>query len=71
MGHAMHIATDLLSGTAVGSAIGYGLDRWLGLLPVCTLLGLCVGVAAGVKLMMRTLREMDTQIAQNSNASPD
>lgn len=59
LGRSMHIAIDLVTGTAVGAIIGYGLDVWLGTLPVFMLLGFFVGVAAGAKLMLRTLKEME------------
>jgi ATP synthase protein I len=45
---------DLVSGVAVGTGIGYGIDRWAGTLPLFMLIGLAIGVAAGVKLMMET-----------------
>lgn len=71
LGHTMHIAIDLLTATTVGAAIGYGLDRWLGSLPICTLIGLFVGIAAGVKLMLRTLNEMDIRLEQKSDVTKD
>jgi len=71
LGQATHIAIDLVTGTAVGAILGYGLDVWFGTLPVFMLLGFCVGVGAGVKLMMRTLKELEKQFEQQSDASQD
>lgn len=41
------IGLHLVSGPAVGFAIGYGLDRWLGTSPWCKLIFLVVGIGAG------------------------
>ncbi len=55
--YGMRVGMDLVSGVAVGTGIGYALDRWLGLLPLFTLICMCIGLAAGVKLMMQTSRK--------------
>lgn len=55
--YGMRVGMDLVSGVAVGTGIGYALDRWLGLLPLFTLICMCIGLAAGVKLMMQTARK--------------
>jgi F0F1-type ATP synthase assembly protein I len=47
-GSADTIAFTLLAGIVVGLLAGYGLDRVLGTLPVCTLLGVFAGFAAGL-----------------------
>ncbi len=52
--YGMRAGMDLVSGVAVGSGVGYALDSWLGSLPWCSLIFFCIGLAAGVKLMMET-----------------
>lgn len=52
--HGLKIGLDLVSGVAVGTAIGYGLDRWFETLPLFMLIGMGLGTAAGVKLMMQS-----------------
>lgn len=62
-GHAMRMGVDLVSGTCVGSGVGYALDRWLESLPWFLLAGFCLGLAAGVRLMMQTARQVETELA--------
>lgn len=52
--HGMRVGLDLVSGVAVGTAIGYALDRWLGTLPLFMLICMGIGTAAGIKLMMES-----------------
>lgn len=54
--YGMRVGLDLVSGVCVGTAVGYGLDRWLGTLPWLMLIGMALGTAAGVRLMMETSR---------------
>lgn len=60
-GHAMKMGVDLVSGATVGTALGYTLDVWLGTLPLFLLLCFCIGVAAGVKLMIESARKMNKE----------
>lgn len=54
---------ELVSGLGVGAAAGYGLDVLFGTLPVF-LVGLTMlGFAAGVKVMLRTARELQDKNA--------
>ena len=43
--------------TAGATIGGYYLDRWLGTLPVFTLIGLAVGVAVGFREFLRMVKE--------------
>lgn len=52
--HGMKAGLDLVSGVAVGTGIGYGLDQWFGTLPLFMLICMSVGTAAGIKLMVET-----------------
>lgn len=65
-GDAARAAIDFASATAVGSLLGYGLDVWQHTSPWGLLGGLCIGTAAGVKLMFqdearRRTQEQDTK----------
>jgi ATP synthase protein I len=71
-GHAMRMGIDLVSGTCVGTAVGYGIDQWLGSMPWFLLLGFCLGLAAGVRLMMQTARNVEAELtaeAQDAEVS--
>lgn len=47
------IGVALVAATAIGLAIGYGLDRWLGTSPWLTLTFLLFGIAAGFLNLFR------------------
>ncbi len=70
----MHLAwrmvVDLVAGTGLGAACGYGLDVLFGTLPIFLIVLTLVGFCAGVKLMIRTSREAG-ESAGSSSASPE
>ena len=43
------IGLHLVSGIAVGTVIGYALDRWLESSPTCLLIFMTIGIVAGFK----------------------
>ncbi len=47
------IGVTLVAATAIGLAIGYGLDRWLGTSPWLTLTFLLFGIRAGFLILFR------------------
>lgn len=47
--------------TAGATVGGYYLDRWLGTSPWLTLGGLAVGIAAGVRDFVRSIRRLNKQ----------
>lgn len=49
---------ELVSGLGIGFGIGYGLDRAFGTMPLFLVLFILLGFAAGVKVMLRTAREI-------------
>lgn len=54
---------ELVSGLGVGFAIGYGLDTVFGTLPLFLVVFVLLGFAAGVRVMLRTAKEVgDKQI---------
>ncbi|WP_425410975.1 AtpZ/AtpI family protein [Hyphococcus sp.] len=60
-GRAMRISSDLLAGLFVGCLLGLGLDHWLETQPAFLLVGMALGFAAGLRNMMRTLKEQNEQ----------
>lgn len=55
---AWRMVIEMVSGLAIGFGIGYGLDTLLGTMPVMMVIFVLAGLAAGVKVMMRTAAEM-------------
>ena len=49
LSHAGTIGLHMVSGIAVGTLIGYGLDAWLETSPWCTGIFMIVGIVAGFK----------------------
>lgn len=54
---------ELVSGLAIGAAIGYGLDVLLGTLPWFLVVLTLLGFAAGVRVMLRTAAEIQAKNA--------
>ena len=63
MAYGMRMAAELVAAVMVGSAIGYGLDRWLGSTPWLFLLFFVLGFVAGVVNVVRSYERMQTDIA--------
>ena len=53
MARGFRLSTELVAGVLVGCAIGWLLDRWLGISPWGLIAGLLLGFAAGVLNVMR------------------
>ncbi len=53
------IGTQMVAGTFVGAAIGWGLDRLTGLAPVFLVVFFLLGSAAGFMAVYRAFREDD------------
>lgn len=66
MGLGFRIAIEFVAGVAVGVAIGYGLDRWLGTAPLMMVLFLLLGGAAGVLNAYRAAKGMDETVGLGS-----
>lgn len=60
------MVTELVAGLGIGAMIGYGLDVWLGTLPLFLIVLTLLGFVAGVKTMLRSAREFETK----DNAAP-
>ena len=52
------MVTELVAGLGIGFGIGYGLDVLFGTLPIMMVLFTLLGLAAGIKTMMRTAEEI-------------
>lgn len=50
------VGMTLVVATAGATVGGYFLDRWLGSTPWLTLIGIAVGIAAGARDLVRTLK---------------
>ena len=58
MGIALRLGIELVTGVAVGSAIGWFLDNWLGTMPLFLLVFFFLGAGAGTLNVFRSAREM-------------
>ncbi len=61
VGFAMRLAVELMAGVAVGSLVGYGLDHWLGTMPVFFILCFFLGTAAGFRNLWREAQKISTE----------
>ena len=60
---AWRMVIELVAGIVIGFGIGYGLDMLLGTLPIFLVLFVLLGFAAGVRVMMRSAREVQDETA--------
>src|SRR6056297_1287691 len=56
--HAWRMVIELVAGLMIGFGMGYGLDLLFGTLPVFLLIFTLLGLAAGIKTMMRSAEEI-------------
>ena len=64
--HAWRMVIELVAGLGIGFGIGYGLDSLFGTIPIFLVLFIFLGLAAGVKTMMRSAQEVQRKQAQAS-----
>jgi ATP synthase protein I len=55
---AWRMVIELVAGLGIGFGIGYGLDLFFGTLPIFMVLFVMLGLAAGVKTMLRSAQEI-------------
>ncbi|MFT4960220.1 MAG: ATP synthase protein I [Paracoccaceae bacterium] len=55
---AWRMVIELVVGLGIGFGVGYGLDRLLGTIPIFLVLFTLLGMAAGIKTMMRSAAEL-------------
>ena len=64
---AWRMVIELVAGLGIGFGIGYGLDVLFGTLPIFMVLFTMLGLAAGVKTMLRSAQEIqDKKIAADA-----
>lgn len=51
----MRVSVELVAALAVGVAIGWGLDRWLGTMPLFLVIFVLLGGAAGIMNVWRMM----------------
>lgn len=67
---AWRMVIEMVSGLGIGFGIGYGLDVLFGTLPWLMMLFTLLGLAAGVKVMLRSAAEMTkAQAAQAASVA--
>lgn len=63
---AWRMVIELVAGLGIGFGIGFGLDKLFGTLPIFLVLFTLLGLAAGIKTMLRSAQEMQKDaIAQH------
>ena len=63
---------ELVAGLGIGFGIGYGLDVLFGTPPIFMVLFIMLGLAAGIKTMMRTAQEIqDKQMSAQADAQKE
>ncbi len=60
---AWRMVIELVAGLAIGFCIGFGLDRFLGTMPLFLVLFILAGFAAGIKTMLRSAKEVQERKA--------
>lgn len=69
---AWRMVIELVAGLGIGFGIGYGLDRLFGTLPIFLVLFIFLGLAAGIKTMLRSAQEVQKrQLAAASKNEGD
>lgn len=58
---AWRMVIELVAGLGIGFGIGYGLDSLFGTIPIFLVLFTLLGLAAGVKTMLRSAQEIQEQ----------
>jgi len=68
---AWRMVIELVAGLGIGFGIGYGLDHLFGTIPIFLVLFTLLGMAAGVKTMMRSAAEIQKDTLAHEAAEPD
>jgi len=59
LGKALKISTELVAAVFIGTIIGFLLDNWFDTKPMLTICFFLIGVAAGIKNVFKSAREMN------------
>ncbi|MBM7069511.1 AtpZ/AtpI family protein [Actibacterium sp. 188UL27-1] len=65
------MVTELVAGLLIGFSIGYGLDVLFGTLPILLVLFTLLGFAAGVRVMLRTAQEIQSDAVDRAITDKD
>jgi ATP synthase protein I len=69
---AWRMVIELVVGLGIGFGLGYGLDRLFGTLPIFLILFTMLGLAAGIKTMLRSAREIqETKLAETADKTDE
>ena len=69
---AWRMVIELVAGLGIGFGIGYGLDVLFGTLPIFMVLFVMLGLAAGVKTMLRSAQEIqEKKLAELAGDAPE
>jgi len=68
---AWRMVIELVAGLLIGFGMGYGLDWLLGTLPIFLVLFTLLGLAAGVKTMLRSAQEVEKKRLAAEAAAPE
>lgn len=68
---AWRMLADLLAGILVGFGLGWGLDQWLDTAPWFLIVMGLLGVAGGIRLAMRSVREMERHTPKDGTTNRD
>ncbi len=60
---AWRMVIELVAGLLIGFGMGYGLDYAFGTMPLFLVIFIFLGLAAGVKTMLASAREIETKLA--------
>lgn len=68
---AWRMVIELVAGLGIGFGIGYGLDRLFGTLPLFMVTFVLLGLAAGIKTMLGSAKEIERQLAAKAAADEE
>ena len=68
---AWRMVIEMVSGLGIGFGIGYGLDSLLGTIPIFLVLFTLLGLVAGVKVMLRSAKEVQEKQSAASAVEND
>lgn len=66
---AWRMVIELVAGIVIGFGIGYGLDTVFGTMPIFLMLFVLLGFAAGVRVMMRSAKELQEEGSADAGPS--
>lgn len=67
MSQAIRLIVDLSAGVIMGTGCGYLADKFFGTLPLFMIIGLFLGMAAGVKNMLKSAELIEKKLNKKQN----